>query len=378
MIFQKQIRHLRYADLAALTASSITANDVAYIVSENAWYTRVGGVNTKVNPSISTAGGITNVPAGNIAATNVQTAINELDTEKQSLSEKGLANGYASLDATGKVPATQLPSYVDDVLEFANLVAFPATGETGKLYTALDSNKLYRWSGSTYVEVSAFSGIANNVAVTPTGNIAATDVQAALVELDTEKQADLQFQEEGTNVGTSGGISIVNFTGIGTATVTGSTLTYNVPTVTATTVTNAPAGTIAATTVQAAINELDVEKQGDITIQDEGVTQGVAGQALTYNFVGTGVTAAVAGSVATITVAGKSTDNFYQIIPTATNTIPNLVPAPIDGSKVQLSVNGLIERTISVSNAGVVTVSASSLGYNIETTDTIEVQYLSL
>lgn len=52
----------------------------------------------------------------------------------------------------GKVPASQLPSYVDDVLEFANSGAFPVTGETGIIYIALDSNKQYRWSGTVYVE----------------------------------------------------------------------------------------------------------------------------------------------------------------------------------------------------------------------------------
>lgn len=54
----------------------------------------------------------------------------------------------------GKVPASQLPSYVDDVLEYANLGAFPVTGESGKIYVALDTNKTYRWSGTVYVEIS--------------------------------------------------------------------------------------------------------------------------------------------------------------------------------------------------------------------------------
>lgn len=67
---------------------------------------------------------------------------------------KGVANGYASLDATSKVPAANLPSYVDDVLEFTNLAGFPATGTTGIIYVALDTNKTYRWSGTTYVEIS--------------------------------------------------------------------------------------------------------------------------------------------------------------------------------------------------------------------------------
>ena len=54
----------------------------------------------------------------------------------------------------GKVPAAQLPSFVDDVLEYASTSAFPATGESGKIYVALDTNKTYRWGGSDYVEIS--------------------------------------------------------------------------------------------------------------------------------------------------------------------------------------------------------------------------------
>ena len=69
--------------------------------------------------------------------------------------EKGSANGVASLDETGKVPAAQLPSYVDDVLEFDTQSGFPKTGESGKIYVAKDTNKTYRWSGSAYAEISA-------------------------------------------------------------------------------------------------------------------------------------------------------------------------------------------------------------------------------
>jgi len=61
---------------------------------------------------------------------------------------------FASL-VDGKVPSSQLPSYVDDVLEYANFAAFPGTGESGKIYVTLDTNKTYRWSGSAYVEVSS-------------------------------------------------------------------------------------------------------------------------------------------------------------------------------------------------------------------------------
>ena len=55
----------------------------------------------------------------------------------------------------GKIPASQLPAYVDDVLEFANLASFPATGESGKIYIAIDTNLTYRWGGSSYVVMSS-------------------------------------------------------------------------------------------------------------------------------------------------------------------------------------------------------------------------------
>jgi hypothetical protein len=67
----------------------------------------------------------------------------------------GSANGVAELGSDGKVLSSQLPSYVDDVLEYASLSSFPATGESGKIYVAQDTNKTYRWSGSSYVEISA-------------------------------------------------------------------------------------------------------------------------------------------------------------------------------------------------------------------------------
>ena len=69
-------------------------------------------------------------------------------------SQKGANNGIAELDSTGRVPSTQLPSYVDDVLEYASFSNFPQTGEDGKIYIAEDTNRQYRWSGSQYVEIS--------------------------------------------------------------------------------------------------------------------------------------------------------------------------------------------------------------------------------
>lgn len=79
---------------------------------------------------------------------------------------KGAKSGLAELDANGKVPAAQLPSYVDDVIEAyksgadfyedsSHTAAKKITGETGKIYVDLHTNVTYRWSGTAYVEISA-------------------------------------------------------------------------------------------------------------------------------------------------------------------------------------------------------------------------------
>ena len=85
---------------------------------------------------------------------------------KQYLDQQGveyfwnkIQQNFANLSNNGKVPAHQLPSYVDDVLEFGSVSSFPNTGEEGKIYVALDTNLTYRWSGSTYVEVSPSIGL---------------------------------------------------------------------------------------------------------------------------------------------------------------------------------------------------------------------------
>ena len=84
----------------------------------------------------------------------ISTAVQNALDLKANAALIGAANGIAELDSNGLVPAAQLPSYVDDILEFASMSAFPATGETGKIYVALDTNLTYRWGGSEYVEIS--------------------------------------------------------------------------------------------------------------------------------------------------------------------------------------------------------------------------------
>ncbi|OUN81347.1 collagen-like protein [Gemmiger sp. An50] len=87
--------------------------------------------------------------------TSAQVGLGNLTNDAQvKRSEMGKAGGVATLDSGGKVPASQLPSFVDDVLEYASKSAFPATGEAGKIYVAMDTNLTWRWSGTAYVEIS--------------------------------------------------------------------------------------------------------------------------------------------------------------------------------------------------------------------------------
>lgn len=87
-------------------------------------------------------------------ATKQEVSAGKLDYTAENIVNKGKANGYASLGGDGKVPANQLPSYVDDVLEFASKTNFPSTGEKGKIYVDLSTENIYRWSGSAYTEIS--------------------------------------------------------------------------------------------------------------------------------------------------------------------------------------------------------------------------------
>jgi hypothetical protein len=70
-------------------------------------------------------------------------------------SEMGVAGGVATLDQDGKVPSSQLPSFVDDVIEVDSYDNLPTTGEAGKIYVTKDTNLTYRWSGTKYTEISA-------------------------------------------------------------------------------------------------------------------------------------------------------------------------------------------------------------------------------
>lgn len=109
--------------------------------------------------------------------------------------EKGSADGVATLDGSGKVPSSQLPSYVDDVLEYANLASFPVSGESGKIYVAVDTNLTYRWSGSAYVQIAS-------------GAVASVNGASGVVVLDTddisEGASNFYYTESRFNTSLSG------------------------------------------------------------------------------------------------------------------------------------------------------------------------------
>ena len=114
------------------------------------------------------ADGTWGTPAGGVSSVNGKTGIVTLDASDVGAiasTEKGAASGVAELDANGKVPSAQLPSYVDDVIEGyyntsdgkfyeEDTYTTEIPGETGKIYVSLDTNKSYRWGGSAFVEIS--------------------------------------------------------------------------------------------------------------------------------------------------------------------------------------------------------------------------------
>lgn len=92
----------------------------------------------------------------------------------------------------GKIPANYLPSYVDDIVEVANLAALPVTGEAGKIYITLDDNNTYRWSGSQYVLVG------------PEPPVVSVNGETGAVTLDLDSLSDIDTEAEHTAPFTDG------------------------------------------------------------------------------------------------------------------------------------------------------------------------------
>ena len=174
----------------ALNSRIMTINGVGYDLSaDRTWsvgtVTSVGTSAPLTGGTITSTGtiGITQSGAsanGYLSSTDWNTFNNKqaaLGFTPENSANKGANNGYASLDGAGKVPSGQLPSYVDDVVEVANYAALPATGETGKIYITLDTNFVYRWSGSVYVKISEPNAVWGSITGTLSNQ---TDLQSAL------------------------------------------------------------------------------------------------------------------------------------------------------------------------------------------------------
>ena len=158
-------------DAGYITNSDVPTNVSAF--NNDAGYITSAALPTKVSDLTNDAGYITSaaVPTKTSDLTNdsnfvsdasyVHTDNNYTSADKALVagavqtSQIGVANGVAELDSDGKVPSSQLPSYVDDVEEYPDMSSFPAVGESDKIYVALDTNKTYRWGGSTYVIIGS-------------------------------------------------------------------------------------------------------------------------------------------------------------------------------------------------------------------------------
>lgn len=182
------------------------------------------------------------------------TAVGNAVKGKVSTTLLGVANGVATLGADGKVPSAQLPSFVDDVLEFTNLAGFPGTGESGKIYLAMDTNRGYRWSGSVYTSVTdgavnsvnGFTGVVNITTITGNAGTAtklATPVNIAGVAFDGSAAIVIPFANLNTKPTTLVGYGITDamstshaanaITGFGTGTVMDGTAAAGVSTLVA-------------------------------------------------------------------------------------------------------------------------------------------------
>ena len=164
---QKRIQYVKTASGVEkqLIASSADIVEVEKIEGLNA--TNVQDALEEIS-TIAATGGVTSVngKTGAVTLTKSDIELGNVTNDAQvKRSEMGVGGGVATLDERAKVPASQLPSYVDDVIEayyiegkfYPGNTANPSRvidGEAGKIYVDLNTNTTYRWSGSTYVQIS--------------------------------------------------------------------------------------------------------------------------------------------------------------------------------------------------------------------------------
>lgn len=247
--------------------------------------------------TISLTGGVTgSVSFDGSANASIATTITGL----------GTANGIATLDSNGQVPSTQLPSYVDDVLEYLNVAAFPTTGVAGKIYVETTGNTTYRWSGSAYLKIT--SGEVSSVAG-KTGVVTLTKADVGLSNVD-------NTADSAKNVASAAKLATAR-TLSWTGDVTGST-SFDGTADKATTLTLAASGVTAGT-----YKSVTVDTKGRVTGGNEVVTglvtattaTGVSNVATTNSNTYLNVTEKVG------TAAATSTGTSTQIIGAGTVTV---------------------------------------------------------
>ena len=205
--------------ISSITSSNVTTalGYTPYNATNPSGYTNNTGTVTSVSGtgtvsgltltgSVSTTGSLTLGGALSLTSSNVTTA---LGYTPENPANRGTANGYATLDGSGLVPSTQLPSYVDDVIEYANLASFPATGTSGKIFVAIDTNKTYRWSGSAYVYIT--SGAVDSVAG-KTGVVSLVSSDVGLGNVENKSSATIRSEISSANVTTALGFTPYNAT----------------------------------------------------------------------------------------------------------------------------------------------------------------------
>jgi hypothetical protein len=205
-----------------------------------------------------------------VSGTNIQSINNAsiLTTGNINLipaSEKGANNGVATLGSDGKVPAGQLPSFVDDLEEYANLAAFPATGESDKIYVAIDTGKIYRWSGSQYVEIAANEVNSVNG---KTGVVTLTAADVGLGNVTNESKATMF-----TNPTFTGTVTGVTATMVGLGNVTNDAQVTSVSG-------TAPIVSSGGTTPAISISEATTEAAGSMSATDKAKLDALAADTL--------------------------------------------------------------------------------------------------